>query len=95
MKTMKSNNIKLSKIELEAFRGFKDKVTFDFTLPGNKIADLIAIYAPNGFGKTSFFDGVEWNTKGNIERFEQNTKIKNAAKQCPVPAPILVWVNLN
>lgn len=77
---MKNNNIKLSKIELEAFRGYKNKVTFDFTLQGNKTADLIAIYAPNGFGKTSFFDGVEWNTKGSIERFDENSKIKNAAK---------------
>lgn len=77
---MKNNNIKLSKIELEAFRGYKNKVTFDFTLQGNKTADLIAIYAPNGFGKTSFFDGVEWNTKGRIERFDENSKIKNAAK---------------
>lgn len=77
---MKNNNIKLSKIELEAFRGYKNKVTFDFTLQGNKTADLIAIYAPNGFGKTSFFDGVEWNTKGRIERFDENSKIKNAAR---------------
>jgi DNA repair exonuclease SbcCD ATPase subunit len=77
---METNNIKLSKIELEAFRGYKDKVSFDFTLSGNKTADLIAIYAPNGFGKTSFFDGVEWNTKGSIERFDENSKIKNAAR---------------
>lgn len=76
-----NNNIKISKIELEAFRGYKDKVIFDFTLPGEKIADIIAIYAPNGFGKTSFFDGVEWNTKASIERFEENTKIRNAAKE--------------
>ncbi|MEO6546800.1 MAG: AAA family ATPase [Ferruginibacter sp.] len=78
---MENNNIKLSKIELEAFRGYRDKVTFDFTLPEGKVADIIAIYAPNGFGKTSFFDGVEWNTKGSIERFEENTKIRNAAKE--------------
>lgn len=80
MKTQ-NNNIKLSKIELEAFRGYRDKVTFDFTLAGNKIADIVAIYAPNGFGKTSFFDGIEWNTKGSIERFEENAKIKNSAEE--------------
>lgn len=78
--TTQNNNIKLSKIILEAFRGYRDKVTFDFTLPNNKIADIIAIYAPNGFGKTSFFDGIEWNTKGKIERFEENSKIKNSAE---------------
>ncbi|HAF30876.1 MAG TPA: hypothetical protein DCG75_17700 [Bacteroidales bacterium] len=79
--TTQNNNIKLSKIELEAFRGYRDKVTFDFTLPGNKIADIVAIYAPNGFGKTSFFDGIEWNTKGSIERFEENTKIRSSAEE--------------
>jgi exonuclease SbcC len=78
---MENNNIKISKVELEAFRGYRDKVTFDFTQAEGGIADLIAIYAPNGFGKTSFFDGVEWNTKGNIERFEENTKIRNAARE--------------
>ena len=79
--TKQNSNIKISKIELEAFRGYKDKVTFDFTLSGNKIADIIAIYAPNGFGKTSFFDGIEWNTKGTIERFEENAKIKSSAEE--------------
>lgn len=78
---MNNNNIKLSRIELEAFRGYRDKVSFDFRLPEKKIANIIAIYAPNGFGKTSFFDGVEWSTKGSIERFDENTKIKNAAKE--------------
>jgi DNA repair protein SbcC/Rad50 len=78
---MSKSNIKLSKIELEAFRGYKDKVVFDFTLPTSEIADIVAIYAPNGFGKTSFFDGIEWNTKGCIERFEENSKIKNAARE--------------
>ena len=61
---MENNNIKISKVELEAFRGYRDKVTFDFTQAEGGIADLIAIYAPNGFGKTSFFDGVEWNKIG-------------------------------
>ncbi|WKK60350.1 AAA family ATPase [Sphingobacterium sp. BN32] len=79
--TTQNNNIKLSKIILEAFRGYRDRVTFDFTLPDNKIADIVAIYAPNGFGKTSFFDGIEWNTKGKIERFEENSKIKNSAEE--------------
>lgn len=75
------NNIKLKRIELEAFRGYNEKVVFDFELPNNKVADIVAIYAPNGFGKTSFFDGIEWNSKGTIERFEENSKIKNAAKE--------------
>lgn len=75
------NNIKLRRIELEAFRGFREKVIFDFSLSNGLIADFIVIFAPNGFGKTSFFDGVEWATKGSIERFDENSKIKNAAKE--------------
>ena len=61
-------------------RGFKDKVIFDFQLPNKQIANFIAIYAPNGFGKTSFFDGVEWAVTGSIERLTQNSKIMNAAR---------------
>ena len=68
--------MKFKKVEISAFRIY-DKVeegTFDFTL-GNEIADFVAIYAPNGFGKTSFYDAVEWGVTNNIHRFWQTPKI--------------------
>jgi exonuclease SbcC len=76
---MAQKNIKLSAVELVAFRGFKEHVKFDFLTAGGQVANLVAVFAPNGFGKTSFFEGVEWSIKGTVERFDENPTIKNAA----------------
>lgn len=65
--------MKFKKVELNAFRAYKNKEngTFDFTLDyGEKIANFISIYAPNGFGKTSFYDGVEWAMTNRIARLD-------------------------
>ncbi len=66
--------MKIKKVEISAFRAFNkvEDATFDFTLPDDKIANLISIYAPNGYGKTSFYDAVEWCVTGQIERFHRN-----------------------
>lgn len=64
--------MKFKKVEIQAFRAY-DKVengTFDFSnQETGEIADFISIYAPNGFGKTSFYDAVEWGFTNNINRF--------------------------
>lgn len=64
--------MKFKKVEIQAFRAY-DKAsegTFDFFIPEKKeFADFISIYAPNGFGKTSFYDAVEWGFTNNINRF--------------------------
>ncbi|WP_373033077.1 hypothetical protein [Sulfurovum sp.] len=74
--------MKFKKIELHAFRAYKDKEngTFDFTLPDNKIANFVSIYAPNGFGKTSFYDGVEWGMTKNIRRLIHKSEIAKAER---------------
>jgi len=66
--------MKFKKVELHAFRAYtnKENGTFDFTLPNDKIANFISIYAPNGFGKTSFYDGVEWGMTNQISRFKKS-----------------------
>ncbi len=63
--------MKIKKVEIEAFRAYlyKKDGTFDFTLPGEEIANFVSIYAPNGFGKSSFYDAVEWAMTNNIERY--------------------------
>jgi DNA repair protein SbcC/Rad50 len=63
--------MKFKKIEIQAFRAYdtvKDG-TFDFTGKDGKNVDFISIYAPNGFGKTSFYDAVEYGITNNIDRF--------------------------
>ncbi len=66
--------MKFKKVELNAFRAYKNKEdgTFDFTIDnGNKIANFVSIYAPNGFGKTSFYDGVEWAITNRVSRLDK------------------------
>ncbi len=76
------NNYKLSAIEICAFRGFSDIVQFDFYIKDKKrAADFIAIYAPNGFGKTSFFDAVEWGINGDLRRFFDSNVLKQSIKE--------------
>ncbi|MFY0256398.1 AAA family ATPase, partial [Chitinophaga sp. 30R24] len=67
--------MKFKKVEIQAFRAY-DNVkdgTFDFLNSEDKNADFISIYAPNGFGKTSFYDAVEWGFTNNIQRFLKRT----------------------
>ncbi|WP_318481129.1 AAA family ATPase [Photobacterium leiognathi] len=63
--------MKIKKVEIQAFRAYDqlDDGTFDFSTSSGDIADFISIYAPNGFGKTSFYDAVEWGVTNNISRF--------------------------
>jgi exonuclease SbcC len=71
--------MKIKKVEIEAFRAYKTKTdgTFDFTNSSEEPADFVAIYAPNGFGKSSFYDAVEWAVTNRVKRLE---KYSNEAK---------------
>ncbi|MDN3548760.1 hypothetical protein [Mucilaginibacter aquaedulcis] len=73
--------MKISKVEIQAFRAYDElkDCTFDFTLPDGKTADFVSLYAPNGFGKTSFYDAVEWGVTNNIYRFIRQNRIKSYA----------------
>ena len=65
--------MKIKKVEISAFRAYDnvEHSTFDFSL-GADTANFISIYAPNGYGKTSFYDAVEWGVTGQISRFQKN-----------------------
>lgn len=65
--------MKIKKVEISAFRAFnkKEDATFDFTHQDGEVADFISIYGPNGFGKTSFYDAVEWCITNKLSRFSR------------------------
>ncbi|WP_333888672.1 AAA family ATPase [Sphingobacterium siyangense] len=74
--------MKIKKVEIQAFRAY-DKVensTFDFGINDGKYADFVSLYAPNGFGKTSFYDAVEYSYTNNIDRLLKNRNNKDVAK---------------
>ena len=56
----------LDSIKISAFRGIKQ------TLPLDLRAHITLIHAPNGVGKTSICDAVEWLFTGDVERLHQS-----------------------
>ncbi|QKJ66835.1 hypothetical protein HQN60_09050 [Deefgea piscis] len=71
--------MKIKKVEIEGFRAYKLKKDgiFNFTIDGVQPSNFIAIYAPNGFGKSSFYDAVEWALTNNLERYLRDQNKRN------------------
>lgn len=73
---------KLRKLELQNFRGYAGNITVNFGDCRKRAASFIAVYAKNGVGKTSLFDGVEYALKGEVGRIaslmekDKNDKLK-------------------
>jgi exonuclease SbcC len=65
--------MKIKKVEIQAFRVYDDVAnsTFDFMTESGDVAGFISIHAPNGFGKTSFYDAVEWSFTNKITRYDR------------------------
>jgi len=62
----------ISEVEIDHFRGYRAKKSFDL----GKAKDLTVIAGSNGFGKTSFFDAVEWGLTGKLFRYEEANEEK-------------------
>ena len=67
--------MKIKRVKIKAFRLFKDE-TIDLTnkIHKDKASNFVVIHAPNGFGKTSFFDALEFCMTNNIQRVKDNFK---------------------
>ena len=59
-----SSDIRLKSLTVEAFRGIRDRVSFDLD------ASTVILTGPNGTGKTSVFDALQWVFVGSIIRLE-------------------------
>ena len=57
-------NTRIKSLVIENFRAYKNSHRFDLN------ADLIVLYGPNGLGKTSFFDSIDFVTTGGCGRFK-------------------------
>jgi len=75
---------KIKFVEIQAFRAYKSKVIFDFThKQTGSVSDLVVIFAPNGYGKTSFYEAIEWLLTGDLRRFnpkESKVQFESADK---------------
>ncbi len=56
--------VRLEGLEIQNFRAYRKPQTFALG------ADVTVLYGPNGFGKTSFFDAVDFAITGGIGRVE-------------------------
>jgi exonuclease SbcC len=67
--------MKFNSVEISGFRIFNkpEDANFNFITEDGETADFVSLFAPNGFGKTSFYDAVEWAVTNNIERFWVNS----------------------
>ncbi|OAS23685.1 AAA family ATPase [Paenibacillus oryzisoli] len=63
--------MRINAITIEAFRGFQEERTFKFP-----DTNIIILHGPNGYGKTSFFDAIEWGLTGTIYRYEEDSERK-------------------
>lgn len=66
-----SERVSFKWVEIEGFRGFNDcqRVLLD--------ASAVLIVGPNGTGKTSFFDAIQWLLLGSLQRLERWRVRKN------------------
>ena len=58
--------MKITSLMVQAFRGFNNPATFCL-----ENADIIVLYGPNGHGKSSVYDAIEWVLTGGIHRFDE------------------------
>lgn len=59
--------IRVQSMEIRNFRAYRRPQVFDLD------ADLIILYGPNGVGKTSFFDAIDFAATGDIGRLQLGT----------------------
>jgi DNA repair protein SbcC/Rad50 len=64
--------IRLETVEIRNFRAYRKPQIFAIG------ADVTVLYGPNGFGKTSFFDAVDFAVTGGIGRLKSQSEAKFA-----------------
>ncbi|MDA3732445.1 AAA family ATPase [Niameybacter massiliensis] len=67
--------MRINKVKIENFKTYKEKVEFDF-----RDSKFILISGPNGYGKTTIIEAIEWGITGRIRRIENNFNERNTTK---------------
>ncbi|HDR6755937.1 TPA: SMC family ATPase [Bacillus cereus] len=60
--------MKITSLTLQAFRGFNKREEFCL-----ESVDIVVLYGPNGHGKSSIYDAIEWGLTGGIHRFDETS----------------------
>lgn len=62
-----AESVRLESVTIQNFRAYRRPQTFEIG------ADVTVLYGPNGFGKTSFFDAIDFAATGGIGRLEPSS----------------------
>ena len=69
--------MKIKNVDIDSFRLFDGESISFQNGHTDKSANLVAIHAPNGFGKTSLFDAIEFCVTKNIQRLKISNFTEN------------------
>lgn len=69
-----SNNLIIQKVKIENFRSYKYFVQEFCDKP------VVLITGPNGYGKTTLIDAIEWGLTGDISRISNSYKKRNTTQ---------------
>lgn len=64
--------MRIEKLKIHNFRIFNGTYDFDF-----REKDLIIVNGPNGFGKSTIFDAIQWCITGSIQRYKGSHEYQN------------------
>jgi len=81
---------RITHMEVSGFRAYLRPQVFDLD------ADIIVLYGPNGLGKTSFFDAIEFLCTGSVERLERRLGVRSRRLEralSHLDAPSEAWVS--
>jgi DNA repair protein SbcC/Rad50 len=70
-----SNGFFIKGIKIENFRGYEEQ-KFIFFNENENFSGLILLGGPNGYGKTSLLDAMEWCMTGTIQRLVEDYEIR-------------------
>jgi DNA repair protein SbcC/Rad50 len=62
--------VRLETVAIQSFRAYRRPQSFAIG------ADVTVLYGPNGFGKTSFFDAIDFAVTGGIGRLEPSNDVR-------------------
>ena len=85
-------SVKLKSLTVGPFRGFAQKEFFDLS------SDLVLVYGPNGTGKSSFCEALEWGLLGSVteatsRRFRTPRDYLKNAHSNAFEEPVLIGVD--
>lgn len=68
--------MKFKSVDIAGFRSYayEGDGAFNFCHSDGSVSNFISIYAPNGFGKSSFYDAIEWAITNNISRYIRDSQ---------------------